>query len=731
MTKEALVQQIQEGFALLSVPDKHKQSAQENLQLWLSDEMFSVYHPQMHALIDKGAWSLLLDSFYRVIPFGTGGRRGAVGIGPNRINPYTIGTSVQGHVAFLRNAFGSDSPCSVVIAYDVREFQDLRGHYLPGIPNPLMGMRSKDLAHLATEVYAAHGIKSYLLPTEIDTYLSTPELSFLIRSYGAQGGLNVSASHNHPDDNGGKFYNEYGGQPVPPTDQEMLSFVAQVQDVRTMPFEEAITEGWVEWITPEQREGYLQVNLKLLEGVDVAPVRVAYTPMHGTGSTSVGRLLEMAGHDVQMLPSQAAFDGSFSNVRYRMPNPEVREAMQDLVDFSASIQADIGLATDPDADRIGMVAPNAKGELRFFTGNEIAVLLTHHRLKTLKERGQLPSPPLVVKTEVTTDLVRRVTDSFNGTCLGGLLVGFKYIGAAIHEWEIGNSYLGVSGTPEQFVIGSEESHGILMTPEIRDKDAAGAALLLVELASRCKAKGDNLCDYMERIYRENGYFHNQLVSMVMEGAVGVANIRGMQTALRENPPASIAGVEVTTHTDFWDESGRFGAILSETDRNSRNVLVFHLGEDTRMVLRPSGTEPKAKLYVEVRTEPLTDSDDLDVVIAQTQAKAQELADAFTQTALRSINIEMPLFALRSSDILSLDKKKIFAEVLPRWVERMKGEGASNTTSQQQADWLLEQLLPVSEQPQGLLSNGFRLYLSEHEIESSLATTLEQVWKLLP
>ncbi len=732
MAVATFLERVKQGFTTLPVPEEQKESALGFLQAWLSDDSFAVYHPQIHALIEAENWSLLLDSFYQVIPFGTGGRRGAVGIGPNRINPYTIATSVQGHVAFLRDLFGDDEPMSVVIAYDVRCFKDLRGNYIPDQPNPLMGLTSKGLGQLAVEVYAAHGISSYMLHPDEDTYLSTPELSFLIREYGAQGGLNVSASHNHPDDNGGKFYNEHGGQPAPPVDQHMLSFVAKVKDVKTMAFYDAVEQGFVHWITPDKRERYLGANLKLVDGFPVEPIRVAYTPMHGTGSTSVTPLLEKVGHDVQMLPEQTPFDGAFTHVKYRMPNPEVRESMQDLIDFAASIDADIALATDPDADRIGMVAPDREGKWRFFTGNEIAAVLTHHRLQTLQERDQLPSPPIVVKTEVTTNLVRRITESFGGECLGGLLVGFKYIGAALCDWEEGKDYLGVKGTPEQFVIGSEESHGILVTPEIRDKDAAGAALLLAELASLCKSRGDNVCDYMERIYREHGYYCNRLRSMVMEGAVGVANIRGMQSALRENPPSEIAGIAVTDSFDFWDESSQFGSIKSETDRSSRNVLAFTLANNSRMVLRPSGTEPKAKLYVEVTTGALDEDADFNGAILKANAEANRLAEAFIQVALSKINIEMPMFALKTSDILSLDKKQHFASVLPQWVERTSGlDLVTDETMQSSAAWLTKQLASISDQPKGLLTTGFHRYLEEHDVEAGLEQTLRGIWDMLP
>lgn len=727
-----MIKRVENGFAALLVPEVHKVSALQHLEEWLHQSAFADYQPQIHAMIEAKKWSLLLDSFYQMIPFGTGGRRGAVGVGPNRINPYTIATSVQGHVAFLRQTFG-DQPLSVVIAYDVREFRDLKKNYIPDIPNPLLGLRSKDLCHLAVEVYAAHGVHSYILDPDAHTYLSTPELSFLIREYQTQGGLNISASHNHPDDNGGKFYNEHGGQPVPPTDQDMLSLVAQVQKVQTMPFIQAIEQGHVSFISEQKRQRYIETNLKLVQGFPCKPVRVAFTPMHGTGSTSVVPLLRKAGHDVHVLPKQQEFDGAFSHVRYRMPNPEVREAMQDLQEYGASVSADIALATDPDADRIGMLAPDDQGRWRFFTGNEIAVLLTHHRLSTLQQRGQGKQQPIVVKTEVTTDLIRRITADFGGICLGGLLVGFKYIGAALRCWEIGESYLGVAGSLEQFVIGAEESHGILLTSEIRDKDAAGAALLLTELASVCRENHDNVCDYLERIYRTYGYFCNDLRSLVMEGAVGVANIRDMQMALRQNPPSHIAGVPVSRIIDFWDETSDFGPISSETDRSSRNVLAFYLDNQARMVLRPSGTEPKAKLYIEVSTNPLSPHDDFEAVVSKTNLQAQQLADAFIQVALQSIGISIPLFALATSDILSLDKKHTFGEILPRWVEsiqRMEQE-IPETLYPQCAAELAQQLSSISPQPKGLLTTGFRRYLQECSIKESVKQSIVAIWEQLP
>ena len=348
-----MADRIEAGFATLSVDSQVRAAAMASLRRWLTAETFAPYRPQLEKLVDGGRWGLLLDSFYRTIPFGTGGRRGPVGIGTNRINAYTITTSVQGHVHYLRKRLG-DKPLRVVVAFDSRVYRDLRRVYDPDLPNPLLGMRSRDFARLATGVYAANGVEVLTVPGD-DFLIATPELSFAIRHLGAAGGLNVSASHNHPDDNGAKFYTEYGGQPIAPHDEHMAEAVEAVDRVESMRFEEALQRGLVKWWGKAAHEAYLQESLKRSIDPTARQASIVYSPLHGTGRHTVYDVLRQAGFTVTMVPSQAEADGEFPAVKYRIPNPEVPEAMEAATAMALDQGADAAMASDPDADRIGLV----------------------------------------------------------------------------------------------------------------------------------------------------------------------------------------------------------------------------------------------------------------------------------------------------------------------------------------------------------------------------------------
>ncbi len=723
MDRTTMLEKARQGFATIPLSDAQKQQALDHLQRWLSEETFAPYHPQLHDLIEKGAWSLLLDSFYQVIPFGTGGRRGAVGIGPNRMNPYTLATSVQGHVAYLRRLFGDTTALRVVIAYDVRRFLDLRGLYNKALPNPVLGQRSRDLCDLAASIYAANGVEAFVLPPNEPTYISTPELSFLIRAYHAHGGLNVSASHNHPDDNGGKFYNQLGAQPIAPDDQEMSDLVEQVRKVHTLPFEEAVAKGLIRWIEPDKRQAYIDTNAALCTWPHPNKAVVGFSPMNGVGSTSVTPVLQKAGYTVHMLPSQVPFDGSFEHVRFRVPNPEVRTSMIDIVEFGKAQSADLVMASDPDADRIGLVAPDAQGNWRFFTGNEIGVLIAYQLLHTQKTQDTLPKRPIIIKTEVTTDLLRRVTESYNGHCVSHLLVGCKFIADVMHNLETKGSFLDLQGSLSDVIMGTEESHGVLISKDIRDKDAAGAALILADLASRMKAEGRTLVDAIEDIYQQHGYYANIQVSMVMEGAIGLARIRDMQSALRQDPPQNIGGIAVKKFFDHWREDGIFGPIRSTTDQSARNVLVFHLEDDIRVVLRPSGTEPKAKLYLEVVSPPSANRHELRQRIQETEDRARRLGTLFTQQILRKIGVDLPDYALAIPDIVSIDLKERFAkEVVSAWFDK-----ALALQNAEQAEALLtthlKTLFAALGRPPAMFTDGMRAYLSSLAEKSAPPDTL--------
>jgi phosphoglucomutase len=359
--------EVAAGFAALSVRDEVKAAALRHLRTWSERPEFVAYQPMMTALVDARRWDLLLDSFYQVLPFGTGGRRGPVGVGPNRYNPWTLAASVLGHTSWLRQRIpGKD--LHIVLAYDVRRYRDAGGVYPAGVANPCLGLSSRDFAEIAAGVYAKAGVWTTLLPPGSPTYVSTPELSFAIRHLHADGGLNISASHNPPDDNGGKFYNALGGQEVPPDDETMAKEVEKVTEVSWMDFEEARRAGWVRDYAPEVHAAYIKANLDTSLSPQARGVHVVFTGLHGTGNTTVAEVLTAAGFRVDIEPTQAAHDGSFPEVPFRTPNPEVRASMDRAVSLAKAVGADLVMACDPDADRIGLCARDGDG-FRFFNGN--------------------------------------------------------------------------------------------------------------------------------------------------------------------------------------------------------------------------------------------------------------------------------------------------------------------------------------------------------------------------
>jgi phosphoglucomutase/phosphomannomutase len=700
----AWLEACERGFGALEVGAEDRATALENLGRWLRDPSFEVYWPQLEWMIEARRYDALLDSFFRVLPFGTGGRRGPVGIGTNRFNAFSLASSVQGHAEFLRHHEPGGDP-SVVVVYDVRAYHDLRGVYSSERPNPLAGLTSRDFAMIAAEVYAAMGIRVFL-PDE--GYLSTPELSLAIRRLSATAGLNISASHNHPDDNGGKFYNRHGAQHVPPNDEVLANLVDAVETIERMPIADARAAGLVASIPPGEHAAYVALNVGQSLAPEARDAHVVFTPLHGTGVNTVAAVLREAGFRVDLVPEESEPDGRFPAVPFRAPNPEVRESMERAMRLARERGADLVMSCDPDADRIGVCARTTDGGWRFLNGNEIACLVAHYKLEKLGALGRLPAQPLVLKTEVTSELLEPITSAFGGTLIGELLVGFKYHGDVLERIE--NGSYGGGFTLEDFIIGVEESHGVLVTPEIRDKDAAGAAILLAELAAQLKADGQSLVDRLDGIYLAYGYYANRLTSTVMTGAMGLANIRRIQAAIRERPPTELAGRRVERVIDHLDESGSHGAIVSGTDAASRDVLVLRLEGGDRVILRPSGTEPKNKAYVEVRMPALGPDAGAAALAAQKaegDGRALEIADALTQHMLREIGVDLPRYALRVSGLVSLDDRVDFAErFVPELVKRAQGD----PSDAELGAWIDENLAGYGKDARGLTAEAMRAYL---------------------
>lgn len=635
-----LLAQVKEGFQAVEADAAVKTQAIQFIERWLGAAEFAPYHPQLHWLIQTKKWSGLLDRFYQILPFGTGGRRGAVGVGPNRMNLWTLGASVQGHCEYLKEKFPGASALRVVVAYDVRSFEDRGCNYNPDLPNPVLHLSSRDLADYAAGVYAANGIDVHILPKTSTRFLATPELSFAIRRLHAHGGLNISASHNPPDDNGGKFYDERGGQPVSPDDQVMADLVDQVTVIRRLSWNEALQSGRIKTLDEENHEAYIDLCCRqsLVAKPKANELKIVFTPLHGVGSMTALEVLLKQGFRVLPVEEQMKPDGQFPNVT-KSPNPEVPESMDRALALARAQQADLVLATDPDADRIGGMSrcsPGAPTDWMLLNGNSIAALLTNFKLEKLAEEGRMPAAPIVITTLVTTSMIARIARRFQAQIVDNLLVGFKHMAEVLWQLESTGHYEDVSGTPADFVIATEESHGALLTAHMRDKDAGAAALLLAELALDQKRLGRTVADYLGAMERRYGCFFNEVRTVTMPGVEGKQNMAKMLNRLRQTPPKEIGGLPVTAIEDLQDEAGRMGPFKGDTERAARNLLHFQLGAKARIALRPSGTEPKAKAYIEACSDPCP-ANTSDEAWRQTcravDQQGKQLGDAFMRLVL--------------------------------------------------------------------------------------------------
>ncbi len=626
-----LLNEVRKGFQSIDVPGRYKDSALEWLTRWMTDPAFQDYVPQITYLIESERWGFLLDAFYQVIPFGTGGRRGLVGIGPNRINPWTIRSSAQGHAQYLIKQFGEEARRrGIVLTYDVRCFTETQS-YAEDRPNPVKDLDGRDLAMAAAEVYTANGIHVYLF----DGVRSTPQLSFTIRHLDCISGDMFSASHNLPTDNGKKVYDRFGGQLIPPEDQTLVDEVSDhVTRIRTLPYGEAVAQGLVHPLGEEVDQAYQQAVAALSRSTE-RRIRLLYAPLHGTGLTSVYPILKQLGFDVTLDPATANLSGAFENVTFHIPNPEVRQSFDSSLPHAEEIQADLILSTDPDADRIGIMVRH-RGDWVFLTGNEIGILLAHYGIRQAEAHGELKADSTLIKTDVTTSLIARLAESKGVQCIGDLLVGFKYIGAEMNR-------LDTAGKMPGFILGTEESHGYLTGNYARDKDAAGAAIWIAEFAAELKRAGMTLVDQLDRIYAAHGYCRNDLTEIRLLGAVGMEQIRAIMDELRQRPVEAFGDFGVQSKRDRWE--GPPQPHLSRTDTASRNVLVFFLQNtdetsSMRVTIRPSGTEPKVKMYFEVVGKPCPLAQ-LDAAKAAIRKIGERLEKAVMRHCYRILGIDFP------------------------------------------------------------------------------------------
>ncbi len=668
MDKTALIKSINNGFKSLNVADKFKEEALKNIKLWLDDPLYIDYIPQIEYLTESNKWDLLLDSFYQVIPFGTGGRRGMVGIGPNRINGITITMSAQGHSQYLLKKYGSDSATrGVVIAYDVRKFLK-KGIFDDGRLNPVKELSCEDLAKMAAEVYAANGIKVYLFKS----LASTPELSFTVRHLNALAGDMISASHNPPEFNGKKVVDEHGGQLIPPHDEELVNVVVnEVKEIKRLPIPDAEAKGLIIYLGEREHEEYLKAASQI--GLnDYRSARILYSSFHGTSHTSAYEVLKRKGFDVVLDTDSSTPDPAFPSLMFNIPNPEVIEAYKNLMPNADKQNAEIIIVADPDGDRIGLMSKESEG-WRFYTGNEIMVLATAYLLEEKQKQGSLKSSNVIVKTAVTTNFLKVLAKEYRVEIVPDLLVGIKYVADVMNNLES-------EGRIDDFLIGGEESHGSVAGNYIRDKDTSVPAILISELASREKDKGSSLGQYLDGLYDKYGYFRNYLTEIRLPGAEGMSKMALIQEDLRSNPPKTMGDFEISEQLDFW----KGDPFLSETDKVSRNVIILRFKPiapfaSIQVTIRPSGTEPKTKMYFEIGMVP-NEQSSLEQEKQEADTFLKELEKAVIKYCYKIIGIDFPDRGFLLFWQLSATEKMHYFEIEPQ-IEALVNETERNVRDQ--------------------------------------------------
>lgn len=559
-------------------------SYRDTFQFWLEDDYFDAKTKE-ELLAIRNDEAEVEDRFFKDLEFGTGGLRGVIGAGTNRMNFYTVRKATQGLANYILKQKGAGKGCA--IAYDSRRF-------------------SPEFAKEAALCLAANGIHAYLF----DALRPTPELSFAVRKLGCIAGIVITASHNPPEYNGYKVYWEDGAQITAPKDKEIIAEVRNVTDyhtVKTMDEAEAVKAGLLTMIGREIDDAYMTELKKQIIHPELITkmaedITIVYTPLHGTGLVPVTRVLDELGfRKVYVVKEQADPDPEFTTLEY--PNPEDPKAFTLAVKLAKEVHADIILATDPDADRLGVYALDRKtGEYVSFTGNMSGMLIAWYLLSEKKATRTMPENPALVKTIVTTNMADALAKDFDVTLIE-VLTGFKYIGEQIKFFERDNSY--------HYVFGLEESYGCLAGTHARDKDACVAVMCLCEVAAYCKSKGMTLWDLMLKLYEDYGYYKEGLHTVTLKGVTGQAKIKEIMDTFRADPPKAFGKFQVTAFRDYEkDVIRKADGTASPTGLPKSNVLYFDLENDCWCCMRPSGTEPKIKFYMGVKGKDLQDADNM-------------------------------------------------------------------------------------------------------------------------
>jgi phosphoglucomutase len=533
---------------------------------WLSESFDLETRTEVKRLMHADP-NMLIECFYTDLEFGTGGMRGKMGVGTNRINKYTIGQATQGLANYMKKQFPDANDMSVVIAHDSRN-------------------NSPFFSQVCADVLSANGIKAYLF----SDLRPTPELSFAVRELGCNAGIVITASHNPKEYNGYKVYWDDGAQIVAPHDTGIISEVRAIESVEEVSF--SSNSDLIETLDDTIDRKYLAKVQSL--SVDAFKeekknLKIVFTSLHGTGITMVPQVLKNAGFENVILEeTQAIPSGDFPSVE--SPNPEERSALRMAMEMAEKEDADLVLGTDPDADRVGLVARNSSGELTLINGNQACALIVYYRLEQMKTAGTIPANGFIAKTVVTSDLISNMAKAY-GVKLYETLTGFKWIASVIREKE----------GKEVFLGGGEESYGYLVGDFVRDKDAVISSLVLSECAAWAASKGKTLIGILDEIYLRFGHFRERLISVVREGKSGKEEIQAMMDGFRTNPPAALLGSKVVSITDILNGTVTDKVTGNSTDLGlpSSNVMQFTLENGLKFTARPSGTEPKIKFYFSV------------------------------------------------------------------------------------------------------------------------------------
>ena len=573
-------------------------TAEKNIKTWLRGRYDQDVKDEIQGLIDAGNTTQLTDSFYKNLEFGTGGMRGELGVGSNRMNKYTVGAATQGLANYLNKCFANE-PIKVAIAYDSRNY-------------------SPEFAKIAADILSANGITVYLY----EELRPTPQLSFTVRELGCQSGIVITASHNPKEYNGYKVYWVDGSQVVAPHDKNIVSEVNAITNVKDIKFKGVKKRIKMIGLVLDRK------YLKAVKSIAVSPriikkqkdLKIVFSSIHGTGITMVPPALKQLGFEnVTIVQEQATPDGNFPTVVY--PNPEEKEAMSLALKKAQEIDADLVIATDPDADRVGMGVKNPEGEWQLLNGNQAASLIIFYLLKAWKSAGRLTGNEFVCKTIVTTDLIDAMAEKAGVKCYN-TLTGFKYIAQVIRELEGQQTFIG----------GGEESYGYLIGDKVRDKDAIASCAIIAELTAYAKHKGISLFDFLADMYKTFGFYYEGLISVTKKGKTGAEEIQQMMTDFRKNPPKTLAGSKVVRMDDLGElkrinmQTGEVSVIESgKMGMEASNVLQFFTADGTKFTCRPSGTEPKIKFYIGVKDK-LKDKSEFNATLERLKLKVAKIGE---------------------------------------------------------------------------------------------------------